>query len=157
MTDHTPPASPRRDDMSDTFIAARGASRSTAGGVASHRPVCDAHSRTEAFVCRRHGASCGKPAARRRLVTDVAAPGPTETTGMLATVTFTPDPQIGMVPIADLIRDRLERFGLRVTHLDCYEATIEGEFDDIVDGLRSLGGNVIRQAGSHAVMHLHVT
>jgi len=76
---------------------------------------------------------------------------------MLATVTFTPDPQIGMVPIADLIRDRLERFGLRVTHLDCYEATIEGEFDDIVDGLRSLGGNVIRQAGSHAVMHLHVT
>lgn len=98
-----------------------------------------------------------KTRTRCRPVTDAPEPGPGQTADMLATVTFTPDPQVGMVPISAMIRDRLEPFGLRVTHLDRYEATIEGEFDDIVDGLRSLGGSVIRRAGSRAVMHLHVT
>jgi hypothetical protein len=74
---------------------------------------------------------------------------------MRVTLTFSPDPSVGMVPMADIIRDRFEPCGVRVIQLDAYQATVAGELDEIVDALRSLDGFLLRRTGIHAVIHLH--
>ena len=76
--------------------------------------------------------------------------------GMRATLTFSPDPSVGMVPIADIIRNRFEPFGVRVVELDIYQAVVDGELDEIVDALQSLDGFLLRRTGIHAVIHLHL-
>ena len=75
---------------------------------------------------------------------------------MRTTITFDPDPSVGMVPLYEMIRDRMEPCGAQVRELDAFHVTVEGEFDDIVAGLRSLDGRIVRRAGSHGVLHLHI-
>ena len=43
-----------------------------------------------------------------------------------------------------------------VRDLSRYQATVVGELDDIVAGLKSLDGRMVRRAGSRGVLHLHI-